>query len=107
MEEEIILEAKVGDSSFISKEMAEEQQKLLEARVKEEEAKRLEDSTESPNLNDNQFTKLDELLTQTQLYSEFLLEKMDDITIVCLSAVYFMHFKVIRLFFPSLRFDFN
>ncbi|KAG7031245.1 ATP-dependent DNA helicase DDM1 [Cucurbita argyrosperma subsp. argyrosperma] len=81
LEEEIILEAKIGDSSFISKEMAEEEQKLLEARVKEEEAERLEDSTESPNLNDNQFTKLDELLTRTQLYSEFLREKMDDITI--------------------------
>ncbi|CAN6852366.1 unnamed protein product [Brassica oleracea] len=26
------------------------------------------------------FTKLDELFTQTQLYSEFLLEKMEDIT---------------------------
>lgn len=67
--------------------MAEEEQKLLEARVKEEEAKRLEDSTESAKLNDNQFTKLDELLTQTQLYSEFLLEKMDDITFVCQCAV--------------------
>lgn len=86
LEEEIILEAKNGDSSLISKEMAEEEQKLLEARVKEEETKRLEDSTESPKLNDNQFTKLDELLTQTQLYSEFLLEKMDDITFVCLCA---------------------
>ncbi|XP_022136852.1 ATP-dependent DNA helicase DDM1 [Momordica charantia] len=80
VEEQVILEAKNGDSSLISKEMAEEEQKLLEARVKEEEAKKLEDSTESPKLNDTQFTKLDELLTQTQLYSEFLLEKMDDIT---------------------------
>lgn len=87
LEEEIILEAKNGDSSLISKKMAEEEQKLLEARVKEEEAKRLEDSTESAKLNDTQFTKLDELLTQTQLYSEFLLEKMDDITFVCLCAV--------------------
>lgn len=104
LEEEIVLEAKNGDSSLISKEMAEEEQKLLEARVKEE---RLDDSTESPKLNDNQFTKLDELLNQTQLYSEFLLEKMDDITFVCLCAVYFMHFIVMCLFFPSLRFNFN
>ncbi|KAG2251114.1 hypothetical protein Bca4012_098576 [Brassica carinata] len=29
---------------------------------------------------DVSFTKLDELFTQTQLYSEFLLEKMEDIT---------------------------
>ena len=87
LEEKIILEAKNGDSSLISKEMAEEEQKLLEARVKDEEAEKLEDSKESAKLNDNQFTKLDELLTQTQLYSEFLLEKMDDITFVCLCAV--------------------
>ncbi|XP_022985070.1 ATP-dependent DNA helicase DDM1 [Cucurbita maxima] len=80
LEEKIILEAKNGDSSLISKEMAEEEQKLLEARVKDEETEKLEDSKESAKLNDNQFTKLDELLTQTQLYSEFLLEKMDDIT---------------------------
>ncbi|PWA70485.1 chromatin remodeling 1 [Artemisia annua] len=31
-------------------------------------------------LDEVQFTKLDELLTQTQLCSEFLLEKLDDIT---------------------------
>ncbi|KAL1354807.1 hypothetical protein HN51_006861 [Arachis hypogaea] len=36
---------------------------------------------EAPELTDTQFNKLDELLTQTKLYSEFLLEKMDDITL--------------------------
>ncbi|KAG5564161.1 hypothetical protein RHGRI_000375 [Rhododendron griersonianum] len=58
--------------------MAEEEEKLLESRVKEEGENH---PTEAPRLNDMQFTKLDELLTQTQLYSEFLLEKMDVITV--------------------------
>jgi ATP-dependent DNA helicase len=78
MEEEVMLCAKNGDTSHLSTVMAKEEEKLLEARVKEEE---IENGTEvAPNLNDNQFSKLEELLTQTQLYSEFLLEKMDDIT---------------------------
>lgn len=34
------------------------------------------------------FNKLDELLSQTQLYSEFLLEKMDDITFVSYRTVF-------------------
>lgn len=68
-----------GDSSLISKAMAEEEHKLLDARVKEEKEG---EPDEAAALNDSQFTKLDELLTQTQLYTEFLLEKMDDITFV-------------------------
>ncbi|XP_060970551.1 ATP-dependent DNA helicase DDM1 [Cannabis sativa] len=79
LEEEIIADAENGDSLLVSKAMLEEEEKLLEARVKEEEEKRNKES-ETPNLNDSQFTKLDELLTQTQLFSEFLLEKIDDIT---------------------------
>ncbi|XP_059640968.1 ATP-dependent DNA helicase DDM1-like [Cornus florida] len=81
LEEEILLAPKNGDSSLISRAMAEEEGKLLEARVKEEEEERVNEHKEAPYLNDTQFTKLEELLTQTQLYSEFLLEKMDDITI--------------------------
>ncbi|KAL5557273.1 hypothetical protein UlMin_039509 [Ulmus minor] len=76
---DIITEAKNGDSLLISKAMTEEEEKLLEARVKEEDMEHKEPE-EPPSLNDTQFTKLDELLTQTQMYSEFLLEKMDDIT---------------------------
>ncbi|XP_058180037.1 ATP-dependent DNA helicase DDM1-like isoform X2 [Rhododendron vialii] len=77
LEEEILLDAKNGDSSLVSRAMAEEEEKLLESRVKEEGENH---PTEAPRLNDTQFTKLDELLTQTQLYSKFLLEKMDVIT---------------------------
>ncbi|KAH7665175.1 ATP-dependent DNA helicase protein [Dioscorea alata] len=71
-----------GDASFISEAMAEEEQKLLEDRMKmEEEASKREFEVSAEKEDPNfKFTKLDELLTQTQLYSEFLLEKMDDIT---------------------------
>lgn len=79
MEKDVLLAAKNGDSSLVSKAMAEEEEKLLEARVREE-AEKEEELEEAPQLNDTQFTKLDELLNQTQLYSEFLLEKMDEIT---------------------------
>ena len=54
--------------------MAKEEEMLMKERVKEEDAKRVVPQ-EASHLNDSQFTKLDELLTQTQLYSEFLLEK--------------------------------
>ncbi|CAH8336529.1 unnamed protein product [Eruca vesicaria subsp. sativa] len=77
--EEDLLLAKNGDSSLISEAMAQEEEQLLKLREDEEIAK-LADSGDAPDLNDTQFTKLDELLTQTQLYSEFLLEKMEDIT---------------------------
>lgn len=66
--------------------MAEEEEKLMGVRLKEEEEK-MNEPKEEPHLNDLQFTKLDELLTQTQLYSEFLLEKMDTITTVSLLSV--------------------
>lgn len=82
LEDEILLTAKNGDSSLILKAMTEEEEKLLDARVKEEDVEQENNSEEPPELDDNQFTKLDELLTQTQLYTEFLLEKMDDITFV-------------------------
>ncbi|KAF6166627.1 hypothetical protein GIB67_005489 [Kingdonia uniflora] len=76
-----LLNAKNGDASLISKAMAEEEDILLKSRVKEEEVTVVNETNGVlPVLNDNQFTKLDELLTQTQLYSEFLLEKMENIT---------------------------
>ncbi|KAL2531531.1 ATP-dependent DNA helicase DDM1 [Abeliophyllum distichum] len=79
LEEELFPPAENADSSIISKSMAEEEEKLMGKRLKEEEEK-MSEPKEEPYLNDIQFTKLDELLTQTQLYSEFLLEKMDTIT---------------------------
>ncbi|XP_045814264.1 ATP-dependent DNA helicase DDM1-like [Trifolium pratense] len=73
-EEQVV--ADDGSSSLVSKLMVEEEKKLLKVRAKEDE----EPCEEASNLDDTQFNKLDELLTQTKLYSEFLLEKMDDIT---------------------------
>ena len=78
LEEMVTADVKDDGSSLISKTMVEEEEKLLEARIKEEEVQ----YEEAVDLNDIQFNKLDELLTQTRLYSEFLLEKMDDITLV-------------------------
>ncbi|KAK8937941.1 ATP-dependent DNA helicase DDM1 [Platanthera guangdongensis] len=70
-------EAKNGDASLISKTMEEEEEKLLEERMNEEKDKQEEKAAPSQEVK---LSKLDELLTQTQLYSEFLLEKMEDIT---------------------------
>ncbi|XP_072971331.1 ATP-dependent DNA helicase DDM1 [Typha angustifolia] len=72
------LEAKNGDTALITETMTKEEEKLLEARVREKEAK--EAMMRDAYYPEARFSKLDELLTQTQLYSEFLLEKMDDIT---------------------------
>ncbi|KAK4368037.1 hypothetical protein RND71_011829 [Anisodus tanguticus] len=79
LEEEVISEAENAEATHIPEYMAKEEEILLRARAKEEE-EQLNKLKEAPILNDTQFTKLDELLTQTQLYSEFLLEKMDNIT---------------------------
>lgn len=79
---EVEVETENGDNSLVSKTMKEEEEKLQEERLREEEEN---NPKEEPHLNDIQFNKLDELLTQTQLFSEFLLEKMDDITKVSFS----------------------
>lgn len=79
LEEEVIVDVKDDGSSLLPESIAEEEEKLLKARIQEDEVK----CEEAPDLNETQFDKLDELLTQTKLYSEFLLEKMDDITLVC------------------------
>lgn len=79
-EEEALPDAENGDSSLISTAIAEEEENLLEAQIKEEDEERRKEPQAESQLNDSQFTKLDELLTQTQMYSDFLLEKMDDIT---------------------------
>ncbi|XVF62019.1 hypothetical protein PTKIN_Ptkin08bG0183000 [Pterospermum kingtungense] len=75
---EIVLDAKNGDISLLSEDIVKEEEKLMEARLKDE--TKHGETEETVHLNDIQFTRLDELLTQTQMYSEFLLEKMEDIT---------------------------
>lgn len=73
------LDAKNEDISLISRTMVKEEVELLETRLKEEEVENVNELPD-PHLDDTQFSKLDELLNQTQVYSEFLLEKMEDIT---------------------------
>nr|GMC94962.1 ATP-dependent DNA helicase DDM1 isoform X1 [Ipomoea batatas]GMC98671.1 ATP-dependent DNA helicase DDM1 isoform X1 [Ipomoea batatas] len=78
-EEEAFIDAKNGDSSNVSQSMLKEEEILSENPLKEEEEEN--DPNKTEELNETQFSRLDELLTQTQLYSEFLFEKMDDITV--------------------------
>jgi hypothetical protein len=83
-------EAKNGDASLITEAMKQEEEKLQEARVKED-----EEAAKSSRLDPNfKFSKLDELLTQTQLYSEFLLERMENITVV--SIFQYLHSILFR-----------
>ncbi len=83
----IDLEAKNGDASLITDAMKEEEEKLHDARVKAEEeevARKREEAARLAFDPNARFNKLDELLSQTQLYSEFLLEKMETIADVCI-----------------------
>ncbi|CAN4080050.1 unnamed protein product [Withania somnifera] len=79
LEEEVRFDQENDDATHIPEYMVKEEELLIRTRAKEEE-EQINKLKEVPILNDTQFTKLDELLTQTQLYSEFLLEKMDNIT---------------------------
>ncbi|XP_019183028.1 PREDICTED: ATP-dependent DNA helicase DDM1 isoform X2 [Ipomoea nil] len=78
-EDEVFLDAKNGDTSNVSQAMLREEEILSENRLKEEEEEN--DPNKTDELSETQFSRLEELLTQTQLYSEFLFEKMDDITV--------------------------
>ncbi|KAK3146253.1 hypothetical protein QOZ80_3BG0263630 [Eleusine coracana subsp. coracana] len=76
------LEAKNGDASLITEAMKKEEEQLEAARVKaeeEEEARKREEAAKLAFDPEARYSKLDELLTKTQLFSEFLLEKMDAI----------------------------
>lgn len=88
MEEVVTLDAESNGTLLISKDMEEEEKKLLEARADEENVEQENVSKNEAHLNDLQFNKLDELLTQTQMYAEFLLEKMEDITVVYTSSTF-------------------
>ncbi|KAJ4965527.1 hypothetical protein NE237_017376 [Protea cynaroides] len=82
-EDVTLTNGKNGDSSLISGTIVEEEEKLKEARVSQVDAEKEKEKGNDKEsvMDDAQFTKLDELLTQTQLYTEFLLEKMEDITV--------------------------
>ncbi|CAL5067246.1 unnamed protein product [Urochloa decumbens] len=78
----IDLEAKNGDATLITEVMKKEEEQLEVARIKEEEQEEARKREEAARLAfdpETRYSKLDELLTKTQLFSEFLLEKMDQI----------------------------
>ena len=78
----IDLEAKNGDASLITEAMKKEEEQLEDTRLKaeeEEEARKRDAAARLAFDPETRYHKLDELLSQTQLYSEFLLENMDRI----------------------------
>jgi ATP-dependent DNA helicase len=78
----IDLEAKNGDASLITEAIKKEEEQLEDTRLKaeeEEEARKREEAARLAFDPETRYNKLDELLSQTQLYSEFLLENMDRI----------------------------
>ncbi|KAL6635163.1 hypothetical protein ACP70R_027834 [Stipagrostis hirtigluma subsp. patula] len=79
----IDLEAKDGDASLITQEMKKEDELLEEARIKteeEEEGRKREEAARLAFDPEARYSMLDELLMKIQLFSEFLLEKIDQIT---------------------------
>lgn len=71
-----------SDAPVITEAMLEEEKRLAEERTQQEIAEAEALSKMEPKLDQTSFSKLDELLSKTQIYSQFLLEKMDDIAIV-------------------------
>ncbi|XP_037460600.1 ATP-dependent DNA helicase DDM1-like [Triticum dicoccoides] len=70
-----------GVAGLVTEVMAKEEDELCQARLKaeEEEEARKREARKAFDPNER-FSKLDELLTKTQLFSEFLLERMEQIT---------------------------
>lgn len=102
----IDLEAKNGDTSLITEAMKKEEEQLEADRAKaeeEEEARKREEAAKLAFDPEARYSKLDELLTKTQLFSEFLLEKMDQIVDVCaLSLCADCVYVSLLVTFPSL-----
>ncbi len=69
---------------IVTGDMVEEEKRLAEERAKQEAAEMEEAlaNQAAMKLEVTAFSKLDDLLSKTQIYSQFLLEKMDDIAMV-------------------------
>lgn len=99
-------DAKDGDAGLVTEVMAKEEEEPYQAWLKaeEEEEARKREARKAFDPNER-FSKLDELLTKTQLYSEFLLEKMEQITDVCwlyLTVRFLDHYFLIVISIPLL-----
>lgn len=93
----------IADEVLLPCSMVEEEVKLQMEREKEESDKAKTDGPGVP-LNATHFSKLEELLTKTQLYTEFLFENMEGITCVMLSRLYIANFSR-RFFSPNFKFS--
>lgn len=65
----------------ITEQMLEEEQRLAEERAKREAEEAEALLKAAPTMDESSFNKLDQLLNQTKIYSQFLLEQMDDIAL--------------------------
>lgn len=63
----------------VTEKMLEEEKRLAEERAKKEAEEAEALLKAAPTLDESSFSKLDQLLNQTKIYSQFLLERMDDI----------------------------
>ncbi|KAI5082173.1 hypothetical protein GOP47_0001916 [Adiantum capillus-veneris] len=75
-EDEVVSEG--SDTPLITEEMLKEEERLEEMRAKEDADKELKKNFAPEVAADTMFDKLEKLLCQTELYSQFLFEKMDD-----------------------------
>lgn len=75
-----------SDDPIITEKMLEEEKLLAVKRAQDEAAEVEALSKATPDMDETNFSKLDQLLNQTKIYSQFLLERMDDIAMVGLST---------------------
>ncbi|KAG0626380.1 hypothetical protein M758_2G121300 [Ceratodon purpureus] len=68
-----------SDDAIVTEKMLEEEKRLAEERAQIEAAEAEALLKATPNMDEAHFSKLDQLLNQTKIYSQFLLERMDDI----------------------------
>lgn len=73
----------------VTEKMLEEEMRLAEERAKKEAEEEAALLKAAPNMDESSFSKLDQLLSQTKIYSQFLLERMDDIAMVRLALTLF------------------
>ena len=78
--------------------MVEEEKRLVEVRLKHQGAEmEVSINCKSLELSDFMLSKLDELLNQTEMYTKFILEKMDDMTFVSYTNVLVISYFLILI----------
>jgi ATP-dependent DNA helicase len=82
-----------SDDAVVTERMLEEEKHLAEERAQKEAAEAEALLKATPNMDEAHFSKLDQLLNQTKIYSQFLLERMDDIAMVGLSRRFVLRRK--------------